>query len=84
MRARGDTKTRKSWRTLGLPQLAVTAVLSLHEESKPQPEDLVFCTVTGEAAGRGERAPVVPRGLPGLGGLGRTGRRGSYGTPSSA
>ena len=49
VRARGDTKTRKSRRTLGLPQLVVTALRALHEDSKPQPRDLVFSTATGQA-----------------------------------
>ena len=31
VRARGDTKTRKSRRTLGLPQLAVAALRALRE-----------------------------------------------------
>ena len=48
VRARGDTKTRKSRRTLGLPRLAVTALHSSHEETGPQPGDLVFRTATGE------------------------------------
>jgi integrase len=48
VRASADTKTRKSRRTLGLPRLAVTALLSLYEESRPEPGELVFCTATGE------------------------------------
>jgi integrase len=48
VRARAATKTRKSRRTLGLPRLAVTALQSLHEESRPQPGDLAFCTAAGE------------------------------------
>jgi len=48
VRARGDTKTKKSRRTLGLPHLAVTALQALREESQPAPGELVFCTVTGE------------------------------------
>jgi integrase len=48
VRARGDTKTRKSRRTLGLPRLAVTALLALHEETEPAQGELVFCTATGE------------------------------------
>ena len=47
MRAKADTKTRKSRRILGLTRLAVAALRSLHEESQPQPEDLVFCTDAG-------------------------------------
>jgi integrase len=49
VRARGDTKTRKSRRTLSLPQLAVTALQALHKDSEPQPRDLVFSTATGQA-----------------------------------
>jgi integrase len=45
---RGDTKTRTSRRTLGLPHLAVTALHALHAESAPVPGDLVFCTATGQ------------------------------------
>jgi len=48
VRARGDTKTSKSRRTLGLPQLAVTALQSLHEKTEPEEGDLVFCTAAGE------------------------------------
>ena len=48
VRARGDTKTTKSRRTLGLPQLAVTALQALREETGPEPGDLVFCTATGQ------------------------------------
>jgi integrase len=51
VRARGDTKTRKSRRTLGLPQLAVTALQSLREESRPQLGELVFCTDAGQPLG---------------------------------
>jgi integrase len=47
VRARGDTKTRTSRRTLGLPELAVIALQALHAESQPGPGDLVFCTSTG-------------------------------------
>ena len=49
MRARGDAKTRKSRRTLGLPQLAVTALQALRAESQPEPGELVFCTAAGQA-----------------------------------
>jgi integrase len=35
--------------TLGLPQLAVTALRSLREDSEPQPGDLVFSTAAGQA-----------------------------------
>ena len=49
VRARGDTKTTKSRRTLGLPQLAVTALQALREEAGPEPGDLVFCTAAGQA-----------------------------------
>jgi integrase len=49
VRAKGDTKTRKSRRTLGLPQLAVTALKALHEDSEPHPGELVFSTATGPA-----------------------------------
>jgi integrase len=48
VRARGDTKTRTSRRTLALPHLAVTALQALHENSAPGPEELVFCTATGQ------------------------------------
>jgi integrase len=48
VRARGDTKTRKSRRTLGLPQLAVTALQSLREEIEPGEGELVFCTAAGQ------------------------------------
>ena len=46
VRARGDTKTTKSRRTLGLPQLAAAALNALHEEARPEPGELVFCTAT--------------------------------------
>ncbi|MGO8960875.1 MAG: tyrosine recombinase XerC [Streptosporangiaceae bacterium] len=52
VRARADTKTRKSRRTLGLPQLAAAALpalLSLHEETEPGEGELVFCTAAGQA-----------------------------------
>ena len=51
VRARGDTKTRTSRRTLALPQLAVTALHALHDESEPEPgeQELVFCTAGGQA-----------------------------------
>jgi integrase len=52
VRARGDTKTRKSRRTLGLPQLAAAALPALHEEAAPGPVDVVFCTATGQRAPR--------------------------------
>jgi integrase len=48
VRARGDTKTSKSRRTLGLPRLAVTALRALHEQMTPEPGELVFCTAGGE------------------------------------
>jgi integrase len=49
VRAKGDTKTRKSRRTLGLPQLAVAALRALHQDTGPAAaEDLVFCTATGQ------------------------------------
>jgi integrase len=47
VRAKGDTKTRKSRRTLALPQLAVAALRVLRDESRPSPGDLVFRTSTG-------------------------------------
>ena len=47
VRAKGDTKTRKSRRTLGLPQLALTALRALFDESEPEPGDLVFRTANG-------------------------------------
>src|SRR5258708_12270016 len=43
VRARGDTKTRQSRRTLGLPQLAGTALQPLREETAPPPAALLFC-----------------------------------------
>jgi len=68
VRARGDTKTRKSRRTLGLPRLAVTALQSLSEETGPQPGALVFCTAAGEksskpstATSSGPSSPPEPR-----------------------
>jgi integrase len=48
VRARGDTKTSRSRRTLALPQLAVTALQALHEETRPEPGELVFCTSAGQ------------------------------------
>jgi integrase len=48
VRARGDTKTRESRRTLGLPQLAAAGLQALYEESQPEPEELVFCTAAGQ------------------------------------
>jgi integrase len=47
VRARADTKTRTSRRTVALPQLAVAALRVLREESAPEPVDLVFCTASG-------------------------------------
>jgi integrase len=47
VRARGDTKTRTSRRTVALPQLAVTALRALHDDTGPQPGDLVFATASG-------------------------------------
>ena len=83
VRARGDTKTRTSRRTLGLPQLAVTALQALHEHSEPEPGDLVFGTATGQALDAANvRRSSAPSARPR--GSGRTGRRGSCGTPSSA
>jgi integrase len=49
VRARGDTKTTKSRRTLGLPQVAVTALQALYEETAAEPGDLVFSTTAGQA-----------------------------------
>jgi integrase len=49
VRARGDTKTKTFRRTLALPQLAVTALQTLHDDSAPDPRDLVFCTAAGQA-----------------------------------
>ena len=82
VRARGDTKTRKSRRTLGLPQLVAAALLELRDQAGagagPGLRDR-----RREDTGRGERAPVVP---------GRVQRRrhwfgldsaGNCGTPSS-
>ena len=48
VRARGDTKTRKSRRTLGLPRLAVTALQALRQESQPEPGEVVFSTAAGQ------------------------------------
>jgi integrase len=48
VRARGDTKTRTSRRTLALPVLAVTALKALHVAAEPGEGDLVFCTATGQ------------------------------------
>src|SRR5258708_37546707 len=48
VRARGRTKTRQSRRTLGLPQLAVTALQALREETGPAAGELVFCTAAGQ------------------------------------
>jgi integrase len=53
VRARGDTKTRTSRRTLALPELAVTALQALHDHAAPGPGDLVFCTATGRALDAG-------------------------------
>jgi integrase len=48
VRARGDTKTRTSRRTLALPELAVTALQALHDDTGPEPGDPVFATATGQ------------------------------------
>jgi integrase len=48
VRASADTKTRKSRRTLGSPQLAVTALRALHEQMATEPGELVFCTAAGQ------------------------------------
>jgi integrase len=82
VRARGATKTRKSRRTLGLPHLLVTALRALHEDSQPEPGELVFRTAAGHALDaanvrRSFRAVCTPRGS------GWAGRRGNCGTPSS-
>lgn len=48
VRVTGDTKTRTSRRTLALPELSVTALQALHDDTAPEPGDLVFCTATGQ------------------------------------
>jgi integrase len=48
VRAKGDTKTRTSRRTLALPELAVTALQALHDDTAGEPGDLVFATATGQ------------------------------------
>jgi integrase len=49
VRAKGDTKTTRSRRTLALPQLAVAALKALHESAEPDARDLVFRSATGRA-----------------------------------
>jgi integrase len=53
VRAKGDTKTRKSRRTLALPRRAHVALKALRDESGSESEDLVFCTATGLALDAG-------------------------------
>jgi integrase len=53
IRAKGDTKTTRSRRTLALPKLAVAALEALHASQQPGARDLVFCTVTGRALDAG-------------------------------
>ncbi len=48
VRARGDTKTRASRRTLALPGLAVAALQALHNAAEPAPGDLVFAAAAGQ------------------------------------
>ena len=48
VRARGDTKTRTSRRTIGLPQLATAALKALHADTEPREGELVFCTAAGQ------------------------------------
>jgi integrase len=48
VRARGDTKTRKSRRTLGLPQLAAAALRALRAETERGEKELVFATAAGQ------------------------------------
>ncbi|MGO8959072.1 MAG: tyrosine-type recombinase/integrase [Streptosporangiaceae bacterium] len=48
VRAKGDTKTMTSRRTLALPDLALTALQALHDATEPEPGNLVFATATGK------------------------------------
>jgi integrase len=84
VRAKGDTKTRKSRRTLALPQRAVAALQALRDESGHDPGDLVFRTATGRAMDAGN----VRRSFRARSARQRvsdpSGRPGSCGTPSSA
>ncbi len=48
VRAKGETKTRTSRRTLALPDLALTALQALHDATEPELGDLVFATATGK------------------------------------
>jgi integrase len=49
VRAKGDTKTSKSRRTLALPRLAASALQGLKDGGEPEKGDLVFHTSTGRA-----------------------------------
>jgi hypothetical protein len=55
-----DTKTRKSRRTLALPQLAVTALQALHDDSEPQPRGPGVQHRRRAGPRRRHRPPVVP------------------------
>jgi integrase len=53
VRAKGDTKTKRSRRTLALPKLAVVALEALHASAQPDARDLVFRTASGRALDAG-------------------------------
>ena len=83
VRARADTKTKTSRRTLALPQLATTALRALHQETQPEPGTWCSAPRPGRlwtrrtCGGRSGRSA-------GQRGSGRTGYPGNSGTPSSA
>jgi integrase len=53
VRAKSDTKTRTSRRTLALPKLAVAALSAWHDHAKPDEGELVFCAADGQALDAG-------------------------------
>jgi integrase len=85
VRAHGDTKTEKSRRTLGLPEMAVD-VLRAHKKRQAgerraagaewSDQDLVFCTRTGSALDAANVRREF-RGVCKAAGIGSTGRHGS-------
>jgi integrase len=85
VRAHGDTKTEKSRRTLGLPEIAVDA-LRAHKKRQAEErlaagaqwndQDLVFCTRTGSALDAANVRREF-RGACKAAGIGGAGRRGS-------
>lgn len=61
VRADGDTKTKKSRRTLALPARCVTALTTQHErQGQPAADRLVFASTAGTALDPAQRASGLP------------------------